>query len=130
MTTDQVVAEEVRAVINAQVVLPEIGVFHGGISIVDGRVAELWEGENPTVNGEGVIDAEGRYLMPGLIDPHVHFGLLPPLSRRLPAESAFAASGGITTLLHYFRRPESYFETFPQFLEVARNTHLQTSPYT
>jgi len=125
VTTDQPAPERVRAVVNARIVLPEIGVFHGGISIVDGRVAELWEGPNPKFTGEGVIDAEGRYLMPGLIDPHVHFGLLPPLSRRLPAESAFAASGGITTLLHYFRRPESYHETFPQFLEVARKTHLQ-----
>jgi dihydropyrimidinase len=117
--------EQVRAVVNARLVLPEIGDFHGGISIVDGRVADLWEGPNPAFTGEGVIDADGRYVMPGLIDPHVHLGLLPPLSRRLPAESAFAASGGVTTLIHYFRRPESYLDTFPQFLEVARGTHLQ-----
>jgi dihydropyrimidinase len=125
MTLTEQSDNQVRAVVNARVVVPEIGVFNGGISIEDGRVADLWEGTRPTVTGEGVIDAAGRYLLPGLIDPHVHFGLLPPLSSRLPAESAFAASGGVTTLLHYFRRPESYLDTFPQFLEVARGHHLQ-----
>lgn len=125
MTVAEANGNGVRAVVNARVVLPELGVFRGGISIKDGRVEDFWEGNERTFPGVGVIDAGGRYLLPGLIDPHVHFGLLPPLSSRLPAESAFAASGGVTTLLHYFRRPESYLETFPQFLAVARETHLQ-----
>ena len=124
MTSPDVV-EQLRAVVNARVVVPEIGEFTGGIRVENGRVAQLLQGHDRQPRGEGVLDAGGRYLLPGLIDPHVHFGLLPPLAERLPAESAFAASGGVTTLLHYFRRPESYLETFPGFLEVARAQHLQ-----
>lgn len=110
--------------INAKLVIPEIGVVPGGLAIRDGRVAELLpEGARP--KGGEVIDAEGRYVLPGFLDPHVHYGLLPPLPDRMEAESAFAASGGITTLIRYFRRPESYLDTFPQQVALGAERHYQ-----
>lgn len=115
---------EERFVTNAQLVIPEIGVVRGGLRIVDGRVAEILPDDKGR-KGENVVDAEGRPVLPGFLDPHVHYGLLPPLPDRMQAESAFAASGGITTLIRYFRRPESYLEIFPQQVALGAERHYQ-----
>jgi dihydropyrimidinase len=106
-----------KVVINGRIVIPEIGVIDGSLVIRDGKVVEIRQAGD--IQADEVIDAGGRYVLPGLIDPHVHSGLLPPLSQRLEAESAFAASGGITTVIRYFRRPESYIGTLPAQVELG-----------
>ena len=109
---------------NARLVIPEIGVVEGSLIIRDGRVTELKQGRSDE-KGEDVVDADGHYVIPGLIDPHVHSGLLPPLGDRLQAESAFAASGGVTTIVRYFRRTESYLGTLPAQVEIGVQRHYQ-----
>jgi dihydropyrimidinase len=111
-------------VTNARIVLPESGVVAGTLVIRDGRVAEIRQDSGPTGDAE-VLDAGGRHVLPGLLDPHVHSGLLPPLADRLQAESAFALSGGITTVLRYFRRPDSYLQTLPGQVELGAQRHYQ-----
>jgi dihydropyrimidinase len=111
-------------VANARIVLPETGVVPGTLVIRDGRVAEIRQDQGPTGEAE-VFDAGGRYVLPGLIDAHVHSGLLPPLGDRLQAESAFALSGGVTTIIRYFRRPESYLETLPAQVALGVSRHYQ-----
>jgi dihydropyrimidinase len=106
-----------KVINNARLVVPEIGVVNGSLSISEGKVTAI--SPHSSSDGDEVIDAEGRYVLPGLIDPHVHSGLLPPLQDRLEAESAFALSGGITTVIRYFRRPESYLETLPAQVELG-----------
>ncbi len=112
------------SVVNARIVVPEIGVVAGSLVVRDGRVAELRQDADVPKSGR-VIDAGGKYVLPGLIDPHVHSGLLPPLPARLRAESAFAASGGVTTIIRYFRRPESYLQTFPAQVELGNQEQYQ-----
>lgn len=109
---------------NARIVLPESGVVPGTLVIRDGRVSQIRQDAGPTGEAE-VLDAGGRYVLPGLIDPHVHSGLLPPLGERLQDESAFALSGGVTTIVRYFRRPESYFDTFPAQVALGVERHYQ-----
>lgn len=111
-------------VINARIVLPESGVVPGSLIVRDGRVARIEQGGGATGDA-GVFDAGGRHVLPGFIDPHVHSGLLPPLGDRLQAESAFALSGGITTIVRYFRRPESYIDTLPAQVALGVERHYQ-----
>ena len=111
-------------VTNARIVLPESGVVAGTLSIRDGIVSAIAP-DGGTSGGVEVLDAQDRYVLPGLIDPHVHSGLLPPLGERLQAESAFALSGGITTIVRYFRRPESYLDIFPPQVEIGAQRHYQ-----
>ncbi|HET7028798.1 MAG TPA: amidohydrolase family protein [Candidatus Limnocylindrales bacterium] len=111
-------------VTNARIVLPETGVVAGTLVVRDGRVAAIRQDGGPSGEAD-VLDAQGRHVLPGLIDPHVHSGLLPPLGDRLQAESAFALSGGITTIVRYFRRPESYLETLPAQVELGARRHYQ-----
>ncbi len=111
-------------VTNARIVLPESGVVPGTLVVRDGRVAAIRQDQGATGEAE-VLDVEGRHVLPGLIDPHVHSGLLPPLGDRLEAESAFALSGGITTIVRYFRRPESYLGTLPDQVAIGVERHYQ-----
>jgi len=54
----------------------------------------------PPISGEKVIDLNGNLVLPGGIDPHVHFNT-PGYEERETFEngSAFAATGGITTVI-------------------------------
>ena len=45
-------------------------VVHGDVSIRDGRIAAV--GRVPDAPHDRVIDAEGDYVLPGLIQTHIH----------------------------------------------------------
>ncbi len=62
------------AVINAHVVPIEGEPFDGAVVVADGRIAAL--GAGVTIpEGVEVIDAQGRWLLPGFIDAHTHLGV-------------------------------------------------------
>jgi imidazolonepropionase-like amidohydrolase len=49
---------------------------HGDIVIQDGRIADIGQNLRPPA-GARVIDAVGRYVMPGIVDTHSHMGVYP-----------------------------------------------------
>lgn len=54
---------------NAKIVLPD-RIINGAIVLRDGKIKKIYEG---TMFGElGGIDVEGRYVVPGFIDVHIH----------------------------------------------------------
>lgn len=57
------------------------------VRIIDGRIAEV--SERP-LNGPDQIDGTGRYLIPGLIDTHVHLAVPPGFPPSMTAEQAAA----------------------------------------
>ncbi len=60
---------------NGRIVTPT-GVVLGGIVAEDGRITHI--GADATLPGGGdVIDAGGKWVIPGVIDPHVHIGVGP-----------------------------------------------------
>ena len=86
-------------------VLPGVGVAEADIAIRDGRIAALLtpgHGER----AEETIDASGLHVLPGIVDPHVHFGLGHPDDWE--TESRAAAQGGVTTVLNYIQSATSY----------------------
>ncbi|MFD2181876.1 dihydroorotase [Rhodoplanes azumiensis] len=84
---------------NARVVRHD-GEFFGGVAVVDGTIAML--GANAMLpDATRVIDAEGRVLMPGVIDTHCHLGFHYPYDEDLATETPPAAVGGVTSALDY-----------------------------
>ena len=93
---------------NARIVLAERVIEHGWIALVDGRVAEIGEGEAP----EAGLDAGGDLIMPGLIELHTdhleaHYVPRPkvfwnPLAAVISYDGQLATSG-ITTVLDSLR---------------------------
>jgi len=48
--------------------------FEGTVLIVDGRIAEVGARVEPPVDAE-VVDATGRWVLPGFLDAHTHVGV-------------------------------------------------------
>ncbi len=88
--------------ISGGVVVNEGRRFRGWLLVRGGLIAEVGEGECPFADGfSGTrIDAAGRIVMPGVIDPHVHFRE-PGLTAKgdMASESAAAVAGGVTSVL-------------------------------
>lgn len=47
--------------------------FHGAVRIADGKIADLGK-KVKTPRGHQVVDADGGWVTPGLVDAHVHLG--------------------------------------------------------
>ncbi|SIQ96975.1 dihydroorotase [Solilutibacter tolerans] len=73
--------------------------FEGDLRIEGDRIAIIGDAL-AAKPGETVIDAEGRWLMPGMIDDQVHFRE-PGLTHKgdMASESAAAVAGGITSFM-------------------------------
>lgn len=77
--------------------------FMGSVLVEGERIAEVFEGAVPegVLNGaDEVIDATGKWLMPGVIDDQVHFRD-PGLTHKgdIESESCAAVAGGVTTYM-------------------------------
>ena len=75
--------------------------FYGSVVIADDTIAEIWEGQDqPSEPCEETVDAAGCYLIPGVIDDHVHFRD-PGLTHKadIHTESMAAAAGGVTSYM-------------------------------
>lgn len=73
--------------------------FEGDLRIENGRIARIGQGLTAAAE-EKVVDAAGRWLLPGMIDDQVHFrepGM--PHKGDMATESAAAVAGGLTTFM-------------------------------
>jgi len=86
---------------NAQLMLPDRGLTEGVLGVRAGRIAVI-AARGETLAAREVVDCEGHWVLPGLIDPHVHFGFGSP-ETDFATESRFAALGGTTTVLSFHR---------------------------
>lgn len=107
---------------NGRIVTPH-GVVDAAVAIQDGRITAIGD-QACLPEATEVIDCAGKYVLPGLVDPHVHLGGGKPLSEIFETETASAAVGGVTTVLQYRRSPTSFLETFPAELELAQTRML------
>ncbi|HET8894221.1 MAG TPA: amidohydrolase family protein [Gaiellaceae bacterium] len=99
--------------------------FYGGVAVSEGRIVAVGADEAlPT--GRREIAADGRVLMPGVIDPHCHLGVNYPYDEDMRTETAQAARGGITTILLYIRTKEpSYIPFYRERRAVGeQNVHI------
>ena len=86
---------------NGMLVLPD-DVFVGDLALKGGHIAAL--GAGLTEESAEVVDASGRLVLPGAIDPHVHMDLPVGGTRSCDdflAGTRAAAAGGVTTILDF-----------------------------
>ena len=103
---------------NARLVTPA-GIVEGGAAVRDGKFVAIGS-EDTLPDAETRVDARGRLVFPGLVDPHVHLGGAFPYEQNLVTECMSAAAGGVTTLLQYRRSPTTFLETFETDLATAK----------
>lgn len=106
---------EVRMLIQHGMVVLRERVARADVRVTDGRIAEI--GELRPEAGESVLDAGGKYVVPGGIDAHTHLDM--PCGDITTADgfqcgSLAAIAGGTTTVLEYAECAEG--ETLQQGL--------------
>jgi dihydropyrimidinase len=76
--------------------------YRADVGIKGGKIVALGASLRAK-KGTEVIDARGKYLLPGVIDPHVHCDLpfCGTVSANFFEETASAAAGGITTVIDF-----------------------------
>ena len=106
--------------------------FNGSLVIEDERITQIIEGNHtPEASYDEVIDASGCFVLPGVIDDHVHFRE-PGLTEKadIESESRAAAAGGVTT---YFDMPNTVPQTTTlealeeKFALAATKSHVNYS---
>ncbi len=85
------------------------------------------------LEGDRVISAEGKYLLPGLVDPHVHLRE-PGFSRKetIASGTAAAAHGGFTTIFsmpNLAPVPDSVATLGEQLDLIERDAVVEVIPY-
>jgi len=86
---------------NGTLVHPGLGSMPGSVGITAGRIAALLPADTDAAATDSV-DCAGKWIMPGIIDPHVHFGFGSP-DTDFSTEARSAALGGITSALSFYR---------------------------
>jgi allantoinase len=99
------------------------------LGVKDGRFA-LVAPDIPAEQAAAVYDARERLGFPGVVDAHTHVGIYGPLADDAVSESRAAVSGGVTTMLTYFRtgqyylnRGGAYAEFFPEVLRLSEGRY-------
>lgn len=106
-------------IINSHLVLPS-GIREGNIVIDGGKIVAV-TGEEPSC--EHRIDGTGLISIPGVIDPHVHYGVYTPIEEAARTESHAAAVGGVTTMMRMLRLGGSYKRLLQAHLDASARNH-------
>jgi dihydroorotase len=95
------------------------------VLIKDDRIVEIAESISAKSSTTKIIDAEGKYLLPGVIDDQVHFRE-PGLTHKadIASESKAAIAGGITTFIEMPNTVPNAttIELLEDKFEIAKNT--------
>lgn len=119
-----------RTLIKGGRIVNEGRAFEGAIVIDDARIVDVIEGKNVPQDSSyaSVVDAKGCYVLPGIIDTHVHFRE-PGMTEKadIESESRAAAAGGVTS---YFEMPNTVPQTTTiealedKFQRAAKSSHV------
>ena len=111
---------------NASAVIPKVGIVETNIMIEEGKIKALTSSASE-ISASIKVDANGKYVLPGAIDPHVHYGVYTPINEAARTESRSAAVGGVTTMIRMLRLYESYRNVTRQLEASKKNHHIDYS---
>ena len=92
-----------KTLVRGGTVVTEDGTFRGDVLIENGKILEVLKGAQGTAADE-VIDAAGKYVLPGAVDIHTHMDLDVGIARAIDdfyTGTAAAACGGTTTIVDH-----------------------------
>lgn len=115
---------------NGTVVVPQAGALRCDVGVSGGKVAAL-DASIPDGEASRTLDVRGKYVFPGAVDSHFHIGIYRPAREDAASESRAALTGGVTTLLSYFRTGANYLnktgpysQVLPELLDMCRNSFI------
>jgi len=108
---------------NANLVIPKEGILKKDILIENQKIKAITNSTN-NISYSKKINANEKYVLPGLIDPHIHYGVFSPIEQASRTESRSAAIGGVTTIMRMIRLKESYKQKIVEHLKASENNHF------
>ena len=119
-----------KTVIQGATIVNEGKTLDGSIVIEDSKISKIVYGDT-CPEADEIIDASGHFVIPGIIDDHVHFRE-PGLTDKadIDTESRAAAAGGVTS---YFDMPNTVPQTTTiealeeKFSIASRKSHVNYS---
>ena len=112
-------------VINGTLVIPGTGKVRAGVGCKDGKIVVIGA-EDALPDAARTYDAAGKYVLPGVIDPHTHLGIYTgDFGYEAENESRAALAGGITTMGMFMGGGDPYLPMLPGVIETA-NARLST----
>ena len=103
-------------------VIPYYGVKKADIGIENGKIVAL--GENLEAKDARIIDATGKYVFPGAIDGHSHYGVYGNLAEDYYKTSRSSAIGGVTSVINFMRSSQSYKDQLPEEIAIAESESI------
>ncbi|MDE1842322.1 MAG: dihydroorotase family protein [Thaumarchaeota archaeon] len=110
----------VDAVITGSHVVLQNMTLDRNIVINDGKITDI---TNDLPASDLKIKADGLVCLPGVIDPHIHYGVYSPIEQAALSESKVAAIGGVTTMMRMLRMEGSYKKNLQAHLDESSKTH-------
>ncbi len=101
---------------NGKVFIPGSGFYDLDMGVKDGKVVLLSENEMPEANE--VLDANGKIIAPGFIDPHIHLGIFEDFTKEVETETRAALAGGVTTVGVFMGGGESYLSQIGPQIDI------------
>lgn len=95
-----------QLVVKDGMIVTPYGRYSGSLVINDGKIVSITRGTD-LPDAERVIDAGGRFVIPGLVDGHTHLGGKFLLEEDFRQETPGAAAGGVTTIGLMFSAPRA-----------------------
>jgi len=113
------------------IVDPVDGVYPGDVAVQDGRIAAILA-PGMEATAREAVSAAGRYVFPGLVEPHTHLGYARGFADDIFSESGSAAIGGVTTVMsfhrHYQNAQPKPYDDFPELVDVINTrAHVDMS---
>jgi len=107
-------------VITGSHIATPIGIIDKNLVLDEGKIVML---TNEIPSCDNKINADGLVSIPGIIDPHVHYGVYSPIEKAAKSESHAAAIGGVTTMMRMLRLGDSYKKSLLPQLYASSNSH-------
>ena len=99
---------------NGTLVIPGVGQIRADVGMSNGKIAAI--GDRLAEKADEVYDASGKFVLPGIFDPHVHIGNERSYEEEAETETRAAILGGVTTIGIFLRSlEESYMLHLPGF---------------
>ncbi|MHB1344300.1 MAG: dihydroorotase [Thermoleophilia bacterium] len=106
-------------IVNGTLVIPGQGEVRAAVGCQDGKVVAVGP-EVELGDATRTVDAAGKYVIPGVIDPHVHLGIFTgDFGAETESETRAALAGGITTVGVFMGGGESYLPALPGLLDTV-----------
>jgi dihydropyrimidinase len=99
------------------------GIFSANIYSSDGKIRALTS-VSDLRSADKILDAKGRYLFPGLVEPHVHLGPFNGVESDTETETRSALGGGITSIMNFVTTKSSLKSEIERQKSIIRERAL------